>query len=444
MASELEKHSTRIVPIFQSTYRSDRIFKAHAPCVEPCWKLVNPACLAHNAFTDSHQGCAGRHDVKTKEELGAWLRLTLTPGVGPDTARRLLAALGPPEAIFQAPEAALGQVVSALQVQALTHLPMGCHELTEETWQWLHASQDPAMGRTWLSLGDADYPAALMQIPDPPVMLYAMGRTSALADLNMTRSLAVVGSRNPTPQGAANAREFARSLAASGLTIVSGLALGVDGAAHEGALLGAGEDGLATVAVVGTGLDRVYPRQHRELAHQIAQRGLILSEYPLGTPPLAPNFPRRNRLISGLSQATLVVEAALPSGSLITAKQALEQGRDVMAIPGSIHASQSKGCHLLIKQGAKLVESAQDVLEELGLPNPMGQVPLPLALSPASEAPPEDALLAALGHDPVSLDALQARCGWPTDRLQAQLLELELLGQVGRLPGGLFQRLGRA
>ena len=173
-----------------------------------------------------------------------------------------------------------------------------------------------------------------------------------------------------------------------------------------------------------------------------------MSEYPLGTPPLAPNFPRRNRLISGLSQATRVVEAALQSGSLITAKQALEQGRDVMAIPGSIHSAQSKGCHLLIKQGAKLVESAQDVLEELRLPEVFRQVPLALEGDEPQEAQAddqtEDALLCALGHDPVSLDALQARCGWTTAQLQARLLELELLGQVGRLPGGLFQRIGSA
>ena len=247
--------------------------------------------------------------------------------------------------------------------------------------------------------------------------------------------------------------EFARSLAANGLTVISGLALGVDGAAHEGALQGARCGQLATIAVVGTGLDRVYPRQHRDLAHRITQHGLILSEYPLGTPPLAPNFPRRNRLISGLSQATLVVEAALQSGSLITAKQALEQGRDVMALPGSIHSAQSKGCHALIKQGAKLVESAQDILEELQLP--AAQMPQALSLDAeedqmnrASSLPSGDdaerALLRLLGHDPVGLDALQARCGWPTAQLQAQLLELELMGQVGRLPGGLFQRIGSA
>jgi DNA processing protein len=226
----------------------------------------------------------------------------------------------------------------------------------------------------------------------------------------------------------------------------------VDGAAHDGALLGHNGKGLATIAVVGTGLDRVYPRQHRELAHRIAQHGVILSEYPLGTPPLAPNFPRRNRLISGLSQATLVVEAALQSGSLITAKQALEQGRDVMAIPGSIHATQSKGCHALIKQGAKLVESAQDVLEELRIPAPLIQQALDLSADSnasgqdpdSQEASAEQSLLRALGHDPVSLDALQARCGWSTAQLQGQLLELELMGQVGRLPGGLFQRIGSA
>jgi DNA processing protein len=299
----------------------------------------------------------------------------------------------------------------------------------------------------------------LLDIPDPPLMLYALGQTAQLATLRAQQALAMVGSRNPTPQGAENARAFACSLAASGLTVVSGLALGVDGAAHEGALLGALQGALqsglqadatgplATIAVVGTGLDRVYPRQHRDLAHRIAQHGLILSEYPLGTPPLAPNFPRRNRLISGLSQATLVVEAALQSGSLITAKQALEQGRDVMAIPGSIHSTQAKGCHALIKQGAKLVESAQDVLEELRLPASPAQHALDLQATTHEDAPtgqdPERALLRALGHDPVGLDALQARCGWPTAQLQAQLLELELMGQVGRLPGGLFQRLGK-
>lgn len=392
--------------------------------------------------------------VNTPEELASWLRLALTPGVGPETARRLLAAWGQPSAIFEQTDTALRQVVSVLQAQALCEAPSGWRELSEDTWRWLQASTEPGVERVLITLGDPDYPAALLEIPDPPLMLYAMGQIGALRQLDIGQSVAMVGSRNPTPQGLINAREFARSLAASGLTIVSGLALGVDGAAHEGALLGASVaawgGALPTIAIVGTGLDRVYPRQHRDLAHQIAQRGVILSEYPLDTPPLAPNFPRRNRLISGLSQATLVVEAALQSGSLITAKQALEQGRDVMAIPGSIHATQSKGCHLLIKQGAKLVESAQDVLEELHLHDRVAQRSLALDASSVKEDPPhgndksEDALFRHMGHDPVSLDALQARCGWSTAALQAQLLELELMGQVGRLPGGLFQRLGCA
>ena len=262
----------------------------------------------------------------------------------------------------------------------------------------------------------------------------------------MPRSVAVVGSRNPTPQGAANARQFAEALAQGGLTVVSGLALGVDGAAHEGALAGAMQGQLATIAVVGTGLDRVYPRQHLDLAHRIAQRGVLLSEYPLGTSPLSSNFPRRNRIIAGLSRGTLVVEAALKSGSLITARLASEQGKDVFAIPGSIHTAQSRGCHALIKQGAKLVECAQDVIEEL----------LPANLAPASGATgassdglfeteeADDPVLDALGFDPTGLDALQARTGMATSTLQARLMELEIHGQVARLPGGLFQRMGRA
>jgi DNA processing protein len=383
-------------------------------------------------------------------ELGAWLRLTLTPGIGRDTARRLLATFGTPNHIFEQSESRLRQVVTAVQAQALLQVPEGWQALTQDTQDWLQTSTDPRVARAVITLGDARYPASMLDTPDPPLMLHALGQVDALQNLHQTCAVAMVGSRNPTPQGLINAREFASSLAASGLVVVSGMALGIDGAAHEGALQGAAEGGLATIAVVGTGLDRVYPKLHRDLAHRIALRGVILSEYPLGTPPLAHHFPQRNRLISGLSQATLVVEAALPSGSLITARQALEQGREVMAIPGSIHSAQAKGCHALIKQGAKLVESAQDVLEELRLPQPAGQRTLDLEAPPGPPATTtpdnseEAVLLRAMGHDPVSLDALQARCGWPTAQLQAQLLELELVGQVGRLPGGLFQRLGLA
>lgn len=391
--------------------------------------------------------------LNNPDELGAWLRLVLTPGIGTESARRLLAAFGEPTALFAQSETAFSQLVSAQQARALLQMPEGCDELLQNTLNWLHAEAAAGVARGIVTLGDADYPAPLMQIPDPPLMLYALGQTEHMQRLQPELALAMVGSRNPTPQGTDNAHAFARTVAASGLTVVSGMALGVDGAAHEGALQGAAAGQLATIAVVGTGLDRVYPRQHRDLAHRIAQHGLILSEYPLGTPPLAANFPRRNRLISGLSQATLVVEAGLPSGSLITAKQALDQGRDVMAIPGSIHSAQSKGCHALIKQGAKLVESAQDVLEELRLPVALTQTRLDLGTSDAADSAQADtssadgderALLRALGHDPVGLDALQARCGWPTAQLQAQLLELELMGQVGRLPGGLFQRTGAA
>jgi DNA processing protein len=255
-------------------------------------------------------------------------------------------------------------------------------------------------------------------------------------------ALAVVGSRNPTPQGAENAERFARDLASRGLCIVSGLALGVDAAAHEGALRGAAKGQLATVAVVGTGLDRVYPARHRDLAHRIAARGLLISEYPLGTPPLAANFPRRNRLIAGLCQGTLVVEAALESGSLITARLAVEQGRDVFAIPGSIHSPQSRGCHALIRQGAKLVESGQDVLDELPLDAPVSAAHV--AAKDVAPEPPEDTLLSALGHEATSLDALQARTGLPAAVLQARLLDLELDGRIARLPGGWFQRQHRA
>jgi DNA processing protein len=373
-------------------------------------------------------------------ELAAWLRLALTAEVGNLAARSLLAAFGLPEAIFRQSEEALQQVVTAAQAKALLGEPTGLAHLLETTCQWLEAAQPPVVRRV-LTLADPLYPPGLLATEDPPPMLYALGQLPA----GWPVGIAVVGSRNPTPQGLTNARQFARALAQAGLTVVSGLALGVDGAAHEGALEGAGEGQLATIAVVGTGLDRVYPKRHLELAHRIALRGLIVSEYPLGTPPLAPNFPRRNRIISALSQGTLVVEAALQSGSLITARMAAEQGREVFAIPGSIHSTQSRGCHLLLKQGAKLVESAQDVLEELPMPDGHKlKASRALPQAPAGDAPdeaPEDSLLTAMGFDPVSLDALVARTGTAPADLQARLLELELDGDVARLPGGLFQRI---
>ena len=387
-------------------------------------------------------------------ELAAWLRLLLTPDVGGHSARKLLAAFGLPNAVFQQTEAALGQVVGTSRAQALLSEPAELQALLQTTWDWQQAAPST---RRILSLGDPLYPQALLQTEDPPPLLYAMGRPEIWQHNLLNRAapacLAVVGSRNPSPQGLANARQFAQALAEAGLTIVSGMALGVDGAAHEGALAGAAPDALATVAVVGTGLDRVYPSQHRALAHRIAEHGVLLSEFALGTLPLASNFPRRNRIISGLSRGTLVVEAALKSGSLITAQLAVEQGREVFAIPGSIHATQSRGCHALLKQGAKLVESAEDVLEELQWNADASLVAVNLATETADDcvtqaapllpAAPESALLRALGHDPASLDALQARTGLPTPDLLAQLMTLELEGQVARLPGGRFQRLVR-
>lgn len=393
-----------------------------------------------------------------RDELGAWLRLATTPGIGNQTARKLLATFGLPTALFLQTEAALSQCVSERHARALVTVPPSWPELLEKTWQWLHAT-DLAEGtaRAVITLGDVRYPKKLLDTEDPPLMLYVVGARAVVQGQPFAegRCLAVVGSRNPTAQGADNAYQFAKALGATGLTIVSGLALGVDAAAHEGALAPIAPDrplkqgdAPATIAVVGTGLDRVYPSRHLDLAHRIARHGLLVSEYPLGTPPLAPNFPKRNRIISGLSQGTLVVEAALASGSLITARLATEQGREVFAIPGSIHAPQSRGCHALIKQGAKLVESAQDVLEECrwALPAATSFTAGDTAVGtdePAATVPQESALLQAMGYDPVGLDALVNRTGMDAASLQVQLLELELDGVVARLPGALFQRVGR-
>lgn len=361
-------------------------------------------------------------------ELAAWLRLLLTPGIGRRAARSLLAACGLPQHVFTAGSAALEAIVGSAAA-ALHDEPEGWAEMVRATEQWL--SEGPA--RSIVTLGDEAYPPLLLQTADPPLLLWAQGRIGLL----QATSIAIVGSRNPSPQGGDNASDFARHFSQNGLTVVSGMAAGIDGAAHEGGLAGPG----STVAVVGTGLDRVYPRQHRELAHRIAEQGLLISEFPLGTPPLAENFPQRNRIIAGLSLGTLVVEAAVQSGSLITARLAAEMGREVFAIPGSIHAPQARGCHALIKQGAKLVESADDVLDELQLP---AAAPTPAATASLPEIEGEDPLLTALGHDPATLDALSARTGWSAQNLGVRLLELELDGKVVRLPGGLFQRRGAA
>lgn len=393
-----------------------------------------------------------------RDELGAWLRLTLSPGVGNGAARRLLARFGLPQDIFRQPESALQHCVTLAQAKALCTVPSGWEALLETTWHWLEGADPQGPARAVITLGDARYPQSLLDTEDPPLLMYLMGAARLVAQnpFPTGRCLAVVGSRNPTAQGADNARLFSRALRGAGFTIVSGLALGVDAAAHEGALDVSSdpfaEATPATIAVVGTGLDRVYPRKNLDLAHRIAAHGVLVSEYPLGTPPLAANFPKRNRIISGLSQGTLVVEAALASGSLITARMAAEQGREVFAIPGSIHAPQSRGCHALIRQGAKLVESAQDVLEELRMPPAAGKQSASSGAAVLDEEgstdidtrETESPLLEALGFDPMGVDALVARTGMDAASLQVELLELELDGRVARLPGGLYQRLGSA
>ena len=389
-----------------------------------------------------------------QDELAAWLRLLLTPGVGPQTARRLLALCGLPQHIFRQPAVWQGHV-SAAQAAALLREPADLAALVQTTWQWLHGPAGEGTARRILTLADSAYPSALLATDDPPLLLYAMGMAEVLTQdqpFTSLRCIALVGSRAPTAQGLQHAHQFGRALREAGCCIVSGLALGIDAAAHEGALADAPSHTLATIAVVGTGLDRVYPARHHTLAQRIARQGLLLSEFPLGTAALAHHFPKRNRIIAGLSQGTLVVEAALKSGSLITARLAAEQGREVFAIPGSIHAPQVRGCHALIRQGATLVETVHDILQELPPQEHPSAMPQP-STGPTTMAPPErtavtddaqDPLLSALGWDPMGLDALQARTGMDTATLQARLLEYELAGAVARLTGGRFQRLGRA
>jgi DNA processing protein len=387
--------------------------------------------------------------VSQDQALVAWLRLALTPGVGPVTAKLLLARFKSPFAIFSASHAALRTTVSDAVARALL-MPMDSAQAAavDAVHEW---RAQP--GNQVLTQQDAAWPALLRELPDPPVVLYAKGRTALLAGA----ALAIVGSRNATVQGRITATSFAEALSCAGITIVSGLALGIDAAAHEGGLRGAG----STVAVVGTGADRIYPRRNRDLAHRIAADGCVLSEYPLGTQALAANFPRRNRLISGLSCGVLVVEAAAESGSLITANVANDQGREVFAIPGSIHSPLSKGCHKLIQSGAHLIASASELLTALAA-SPLVRAGLPMAAaasatasatgsataSPSASAMPDEAaefagLLHTLGQGPVHGDTLADLVSMPVSKLSAQLMALELAGQVERLPGGLFQRVNR-
>jgi DNA processing protein len=362
-------------------------------------------------------------DVDSRAE--DWARLQLC-GVGPAPLVALLRAFGTPSAIFAATSARRRAVVPASAAAQVDAGPDP--ERLAATLAWLAGP-----GHALIAWDDADYPRVLLEISDPPPVLYCIGNRALLA----RPAFAIVGSRNASAQGEADARAFAAALSAAGLTIVSGLAQGIDAAAHRGGLAAAG----SSIAVVGTGLDRVYPASNRDLALALAANGLLLSEFAPGTPPLKQNFPRRNRLVSGLSQGVLVVEASLSSGSLITARQAAEQGREVFALPGSIHSPVSKGCHRLIREGAKLVETAQDILDELKLP---GAAPDRRG-APAIEVPLEDpvaaAVLAALGFAPASVDTLAQRTGMAAAKLNATLTMLEIDHRAASLPGGLWQRL---
>lgn len=368
--------------------------------------------------------------MKPDPGLAGWLRLTLTPGIGGESQRRLLAAFGLPEAIFASSASDLHAIIGQRANQLLAEPPQAA---IERALAWAEAPEHRI-----LTLADADYPQILLDTPDPPSVLYVLGD---VAHLNR-HCLGVVGSRNATPQGLRNAEEFSAALAARGWRIVSGMALGVDTAAHQGALKAGG----ATLAIIGTGIDRVYPARNHELARRIAAQGAIVSEFPLGTPAIAGNFPRRNRIIAGLSRGVLVVEAAVESGSLITARLAGDLGREVFAIPGSIHSPQARGCHRLIREGAKLVETAGHIEEELhpvlGFAAPAAAAPSVGAVVSAPESASDSSLLVLLGHDPVGLDDLVARSGQTTEALLAGLLDLELSGQIAPLPGNRYQRLG--
>ncbi|HQR24014.1 MAG TPA: DNA-processing protein DprA [Steroidobacteraceae bacterium] len=360
-----------------------------------------------------------------------WLTLARAPGLHAGHLRDPEGASIPPLALLREPARSLGSLgLGAAMVEAIRNPSTAGLEADE---RWLAGS-----GRTLVTWGSPEYPALLATIPDAPLVLFVAG---AAASLHLPQ-LAVVGSRNPTAIGRDTAEDFARHLAAAGFAITSGLALGIDAAAHRGALAGRG----LTIAVLGCGLDRVYPRENAALAEQILAHGALVTDFPAGTPPLKQHFPRRNRIISGLAVGTLVVEAALQSGSLITARLAAEQGREVFAIPGSIHSPLSRGCHRLIRQGAKLVETADDIYAELGaLVAGLGSLPAAEATEPQQDSglsldKDYEILLDALGFEPAGVDTLVARTGLEAGAVASMLLILELEGRIAPQPGGLYCR----
>ncbi len=412
--------------------------------------------------------------MQTKSETAAWLRLQLTPGIGNASMRRLLAAFSLPQNIFQQDYAALNQIVSSKQAQALLREPENYQENLAQLALWLGQ-----VGQTLICVGDARYPQSLLLSPDPPLLLYVQCADPSWwenwANQAQAPLLGMIGSRNPTPQGLRVAKDWSQDITQRGYSIVSGLALGVDAAAHQGALLAPHWQRGRSIAVVGTGLDLVYPKQHAALAQNILDAGgAIISEYPLGTPAMAANFPKRNRIIAGLGLGVLVVEAALQSGSLITARLAMEANREVFALPGSIYAPQYKGCHALIKQGAQLVEAPEDILQALpnrldlkdlvaikeiatqadfptkntentlkntsGLLNQALQGSLTNSVD-GINAETEAVLLLAMGFDPIHPDLLLVNSHWSAAQLQIMLFNLECSGRAQRLDGGYYQRL---
>jgi len=366
------------------------------------------------------------------ETLPDWLILYHCPGIGPASFLQLLEAFSDPAGVLQADRGQLQQFGLPEKTIEMLHRP--ALQAIERDLEW---QEKP--GNRILTCRDPEYPPLLQEIAAPPPVLYIHGNVAVLGE----PQLAIVGSRNPTPSGHQTAAEFARYLSAAGLVITSGLAQGIDTAAHQGAL----DTGSPGIAVMGTGLDRVYPARNRDLARQIAADGALVSEFPTGTPPLAENFPRRNRIISGLSLGTLVVEAATRSGSLISARYAIEQGREVFAIPGSIHNPLARGCHHLIRQGAKLVETAQDIMDELGALAATCRKPVPGEIP---EAPPPDIrqldadytqLLEFIGFDNTSIDTLVTRTHLTPAEVSSMLLQLEMSGYIAANPGGFYNRL---
>jgi DNA processing protein len=359
--------------------------------------------------------------LSDRSNLRAWLGLCLVPGISPAQQRALLDTFGTAQAVVDAPGPSVAAVAGEEIARLIAQGPQTA--IVEATLRWLARP-----GCHLVTIRDSEYPKALREIAAPPPLLYVQGRVELLD----TPAFAIVGSRNATPSGANDAHAFARALSDAGFAIVSGLALGIDAAAHRGGLAGA----ASSIAVMGTGPDIMYPRRNVGLARELAAKGCLVSEFPLGMPSLPGNFPRRNRLISGLSRGVLVVEAAMRSGSLGTARRALEQNRDVFAIPGSIHSPLSKGCHWLIKEGAKLVECADDILEELGVE--VKRAPPSEDDEPLGESDP---ILAAMGFAPATIDQLAQRTGLDAATLAAQLARLEVEAGIAALPGGRFQRI---